>query len=79
MRRAALTVLILLTAPAAAATAPPDCASEVAALRQRLPAVSNDADRREASLLLDKADDDSKAGRERDCVDAVVRAQALVH
>ena len=48
-------------------------------MRQRLSTITDEAQRRELTLLLDKAESDAKAGRERDCIDALVRARALLH
>jgi len=76
VRRAALAIVILpLTFAAAAASA--DCAAEVHDSQARLPQVKDEAHRRELSLLLDKAAKDAAAGRERLCLDALVRAQPL--
>jgi len=66
-------------AASGATAARADCAGEVQAARQRLSTIGDEAQRREFTLLLDKAENDAKAGRERDCIDALVRAQALVH
>jgi len=79
MRRAALALMVSFLAAAGATGAQADCASEVAAMRQRLSTVTDEAQRRELTLLLDKAESDARAGRERDCIDALVRARALMH
>jgi len=62
----------------AAAPAWADCAAEVQAMRRQLAAVTDEAHRQELALLLDKATKDAAEGRERLCIDAVVRAQALL-
>jgi hypothetical protein len=79
MRRAALVGAILLTIPLAAPAARADCAAEVRAARQGLAAVKDEQHRKELALLLDKAGKDAEAGRERSCLDDLVRAQALTH
>jgi hypothetical protein len=63
----------------AAGSARADCAAEVSALRQHLAAVKDQPHPQELTRLLDKAAKDAKAGREQLCLDALVRAQALVH
>jgi hypothetical protein len=55
-----------------------DCAAEVQAMRGQLAAVPDEAHRKELALLLDKAAKDAAAGREQLCIDAMVRAQALL-
>jgi hypothetical protein len=79
MRRAALVILAALTisGKAVAADAPASCGDEVRAAQSRLPQVKNVSHRRELQLLLDKAGMDAAAGRERLCLDALVRAEAL--
>lgn len=79
MRRAALAFVVSFLAASGATAARADCAGEAAAMRQRLSTITDEAQRRELTLLLDKAESDAKAGRERDCVDALVRARALLH
>jgi len=64
---------MLGAAPAARAA----CADEVRAARQQVAGIKDEAHRRELALLLDKAAKDAEAGRERLCLDAMVRAQAL--
>lgn len=77
MRRAALVLNVGLTALLAAGSARADCVDEVTAARRQLAAIKDEARRQELSRLLDKAEKDARAGRERLCLDALVRAQAL--
>ena len=77
MKRAALILNIGLTALFAAGAARADCVDEVAAARQQLAAVKDEAQRQELLRILDKAEKDGRAGRERLCLDALVRAQSL--
>ena len=79
MKKAAVGALMVWTAVLGAGAARADCAAEVAAARQQLAAVKDESQRRELTLLLDKARTDAKAGREQLCRDALVRAQALLH
>ena len=79
VKRALRGGLIAAAAVLAAGAAWADCTADVAAARQQYAAVKDDSQRRELSLLLDKAEADAKAGRESQCRDALVRAQALVH
>ncbi len=79
MRRAALGAAVAVATVLMAGAARADCAAEVEAARQHVAAVKDEAKRRELSLLLDKAAKDAKAGREQLCLDALVRAQALLH
>jgi hypothetical protein len=67
-----------LTAVLAAGAARADCVDEVQAARGRLATIQNPAEHEEVSRLLDKAEKDGRAGRERLCIDALVRAQALI-
>jgi hypothetical protein len=76
MRRAALAVLMALTI-SGGAEARAGCADEVKVAQARLPQVKDESHRRELKLLLDKALNDADAGRERLCLDALVRAQSL--
>jgi hypothetical protein len=62
----------------AAAAAHADCVDEVQAVRRQLASIQDAAEREEISRLLDKAEKDGRAGRERLCLDALVRAQALI-
>ena len=78
MRRAALVINVGLTAMLAAAAARADCVDEVLAARRQLATIQDEAERQEMSRLLDKAEKDGRAGRERLCLDALVRAQALI-
>jgi hypothetical protein len=80
MRRAALAlpILFLLTLSGVAA-ARADCASEVQKTRERAAALADPDERREVTLLLDKAATDAAAGRERLCYDALDRAEAMLH
>ena len=79
MRRAALAIATTLTALAAAPYARAGCSSEVATARQQVETIQDAQHRQEATLLLDKAENDARAGRERLCIDALVRAQQVVH
>lgn len=54
------------------------CVDEVGAARRQLASIKDEAQRSELAHLLDKAEKDGKAGRERLCLDALVRAQALL-
>ena len=78
MKRAALVLNIGLTVLCAAGTAKAGCVDEVATARQQLAAVKDEAQRQELLRILDKAEKDGQAGRERLCLDALVRAQALI-
>jgi hypothetical protein len=78
MKRAAQGAILGLLAALAAWPARADCADEVRAARQKLPSVKDEARRKEAARLLDKAQKDAAAGRERLCIDAMVRVQALI-
>ena len=79
MKRAAVLGIWLtaLTAVLAAGSAWAGCVDEVAAARQQLASIKDQAQREELSRLLDKAEKDARAGREKLCLDALVRAQAL--
>jgi hypothetical protein len=63
----------LLTAPARA-----DCASEIRALRAELAAVKDERRRQELLRLIEKAEKDDQAGRDRLCGDATQHARALL-
>jgi hypothetical protein len=77
VKRAVRGALVAAAALLAAGAAQADCAAEVAAARHHDAALADAAHHREVELLLDKAAADAKAGRERECRDALVRAQAL--
>lgn len=79
VKRALSGALIVATAMLAGGAARADCAADVAAARHHYAAIKDNSHRRELSLLLDKAAMDAEAGRGRECRDALVRAQALVH
>jgi hypothetical protein len=67
-----------LTVLFAAGAAKAGCIDDVAAARQQFAAVKDEAQRQELLRILDKAEKDGHAGRERLCLDALVRAQALI-
>lgn len=77
MRRAALAIVTVLTICAAAPAARAGCADEVRDAQDHLAQVKDAAHRQELKLLLDKAGKDAAAGRERLCLDALVRTQPL--
>lgn len=79
MKRAALALIGIIVASLASAPAYADCAEEVASARQALPKIKDESHRRELTLLLDKAAKDAAAGREKLCIDDMVRAQALMN
>jgi hypothetical protein len=62
MKRAARVAILGLLAGLAAAPAWADCADEVRAARQKLPGVKDEARRKEAARLLDKAGKDAAGG-----------------
>lgn len=63
----------MLTAPAHA-----DCAADIAALRARLATIKDPHRQEELKMLIDKAEKDNAAGRDRLCGDAMARARLLV-
>ncbi|HXQ49675.1 MAG TPA: hypothetical protein VN802_01165 [Stellaceae bacterium] len=66
-----------LTLVLAAAAARAACLDEIPDARRHLATLKDEAQRREGQALLDKAEKDAKAGRERLCIDALTRVQAL--
>jgi hypothetical protein len=78
MRYAALGLIVALSAVlACGAAARADCADAVRLARQQLAGMKDGPQRREIALLLDKAEKEAKAARERLCRDALVRAKAV--
>ncbi len=78
MKRAALVLNVGLTVLLGVRAAWADCIDEVAATRQQLASIKDEAQRQELLRILEKAEKDGRAGRERLCLDALVRAQALI-
>ena len=78
MKRAALVLNVGLTVLFGPGIAWADCIDEVAAARQQLATIKDEAQRQELSRILEKAEKDGRAGRERLCLDDLVRPQALL-
>lgn len=78
MKRAALGILLALAAAGAPATARAGCADEIRAIKVKLPTVKEPARHEELQKLVDKADKDEKAGRDKICDDTVKHARVLL-
>jgi hypothetical protein len=78
VKTAVLVLNVALTAVFAAGSVRAGCIDDVSAARHQLASIKDEAQRQELSRLLDKAEKDALAGRERLCLDALVRAQALI-
>jgi hypothetical protein len=72
------TFATLVTATGISLPAAADCSGDIRQLRTRLIEVREEPRRQEAQRLLDKAEKDDKAGRARQCADAVSRASILL-
>jgi len=78
MKRAVLGILLVLTAAVLPCAAWAGCADDIAAIKQKMPDVKDEARRKELQMLIEKAEKDDRAGRAKLCDDSVKHAQALL-